>query len=70
MKNRIQREILDRPLTYDKFTVVGKSEVKWFGNILSGGGLERSVEATIESRYGRIFGAIFELKAVIEDLRM
>ena len=59
MKNRIQREISDRPLTYDKFTVAGKQEEKWLGDILSGGGLERSVEATIYSRYGRIFSVIF-----------
>jgi hypothetical protein len=38
--------------------------------MLSTGGLEKSVEATITNRYGRIIGAIFELKAVIEDLRM
>ena len=70
MKNRIQREISNHPLTYDNFTVAAKSEEKWLGDILSSGGLERSVEATVDSRYGRTFGAIFELKAIIEDLRM
>ena len=31
--------------------------------------LEKSVEATINHRFGKVFSAIFELKAVIEDLR-
>ena len=70
MRNRIQSEIADRPLTYDTFTVTGKSEEKWLGDILSNGGQEKSIEATINNRYGKITGAIFELKAVIEDLRM
>jgi hypothetical protein len=47
-----------------------KSEEKWLGDILSDRGLEKSVEATINNRYGKIFSAIFELKAIIEDLRM
>jgi hypothetical protein len=55
---------------YDNFSVTGKSEEKWLGDILSDGGLEKSAEATIANRYGRILSAIFELKAVIEDLRM
>ena len=70
MRNQIQSEIAERPLTYDNFTVTRKNEEKWLGDILSNGGLDKSIEATINSRYGKITGAIFELKAVIEDLRM
>ena len=40
------------------------------GDIISDGGLRKSVEATVEKRYGKILAAIFELKSVIEDLRM
>ena len=47
-----------------------KSEEKWLGDILSDQGLEKSVEATINSRFGKIQTAIFELKVVLEDLRM
>ena len=32
--------------------------------------LEKSVEATIYNNYGKIFAAIFEIKSLIEDLRM
>ena len=69
-KKRIENEIAERPLIYDNFAVTGKTQEKWLGDILSDGGLEKSAEATITNRYGRIIGAIFELKAVIEDLRM
>ena len=69
-KKMIENEISMRPLSYDNFSVNGKSQEKWLGDILADGGLEKSAEATITHRYGRVFSAIFELKAVIEDLRM
>ena len=47
-----------------------KLKKKWLGDILSEQCLEKSVEATINVRYGKILSAIFELKAVLEDLRM
>jgi hypothetical protein len=69
-KKLIENEIAERPLIYDNFAVTRKTQEKWLGDILSDGGLEKSAEATITNRYGRIIGAIFELKAAIEDLRM
>ena len=69
-KKMIVNEISARPLIYDDFSLNGKSQEKWLGDILADGGLEKSAEATITNRYGRVFSAIFELKAVIEDLRM
>ena len=39
-------------------------------DLISDQGLEKSVEATIYNNYGKIFAAIFEIKSVIEDLRM
>ena len=68
-KDAINQSIAQRPLVYDNFKVQSKSEEKWLGDYLSDKGLEKSVEATINHRYGKIFSAIFELKAVIEDLR-
>ena len=51
---------------YDDFTVSKSSGEKW----LSDGGLIKSVEATVKSRYGRTLSAIFEMKTVVEDLRI
>ena len=47
-----------------------KSEEKWIVDFISDQWLEKSVEATIYNNYGKIFAAIFEIKSLIEDLRM
>ena len=49
---------------------VEPSEEKCLGDYLSDQGVSKSVEATINNRYGKIQAAIFELKAMLEDLRM
>ena len=69
-RDLIRQEIANRPLVYDRIARKSKSEEKWLGDMLSDQGLDRSVEATINNRYGKIFAAIFELKAIVEDLRM
>ena len=66
----IRQEIANRPIIYDRFEMKSKSEEKWLGDMLCDRGLDKSVEATINNRYGKICSAIFEMKAVIEDLRM
>ena len=55
---------------FDDFTVSKSSGEKWLGDMLSDGGLIKSVEATVKSRYGRTLSAIFEMKTVVEDLHM
>ena len=47
-----------------------KSDEKWIVDFISDQWLEKSVEATIYNNYGNIFAAIFEIKSLIEDLRM
>ena len=69
-KADIKSEISNQPLVYDDFTVESKSEEKWLGDMLSNQGLQKSVELTVDQRYGRVFAAIFEMKAVLEDLRL
>ena len=64
------QEVMERPLVYDNFEIKRKSEEKWLGDILCERGLAESAEATITSRYGKILTSIFELKSVMEDLRM
>ena len=64
------QEVMERPLVYDNFEMKRKSEEKWLGDILCERGLAESAEATITSRYGKILTSIFELKSVMEDLRM
>ena len=70
VRDKIDKEISDSPLLYDNFKVKSKNEEKWLGDMFSNQGLETSVEVTINQRYGKIFSSIFELKAILEDLRM
>ena len=69
-RDSIKEEISRRPLVYDDYIVQSKNEEKWLRDILSDQGLEKSVEATINRRYGKVLTAIFELKSILEDLRM
>ena len=41
---------------YDDFTVESKSEEKWLGDMLSNQGLGKSVELTVDQRYGSVGG--------------
>lgn len=47
-----------------------KQQEKWLGDQIHEGGNSRSVLVTVQERRGRVTAAIFEVKAVIEDLRM
>jgi hypothetical protein len=67
MQTAIEHDDFD---DFDDFTVSKSSGEKWLGDMLSDGGLIKSVEATVKSRYGRTLSAIFEMKTVVEDLRI
>ena len=47
-----------------------KLEEKYLGDYLHCHVLSKSVEATVNKRYGMAMHAVIELKAVIEDFRM
>ena len=44
-----------------------KEQFKWFGQILSSGGLFESVAATVQDREGKIRGACLEIGQIIND---
>ena len=67
MHNSIENEIKLQPLIYDDCTVGRSSEEKWLRDMLSDGGLIKSVEATVKSR---TLSAIFEKKTVSANLRI
>ena len=47
-----------------------KQEDKYLGYIMSSHGLTDSVEATGSERTAKVKGSLYELQAVIEDVRM
>ena len=57
-------------LTINGINVKIKDEEKYLGDYFHSGGLSKSVEVTVNKRYGAVLNSIIELKAVIEDFRM
>ena len=68
--NKIQQEIVDNPLMYDNFVVKNKKQQKYLGDIIHEDGPAASHFATVVERRGRTTAAIFELKSVLEDIRL
>ena len=56
--------------TIDGSVVKVKTEDKYLGDFLHTGGLAKSVEVTVNKRYGVCLNEVLELKAVLEDFRM
>ena len=67
MKNDIKTQ---KSLTIDGSVVKVKTEDKYLGDFLHTGGLAKSVEVTVNKRYGVCLNEVLELKAVLEDFRM
>ena len=58
------------PLYLGEFPVRRKQYDKYLGQILHTDGVRASVEATIKDREGKVKGAMFEVKSIVEDFRM
>ena len=69
-REKTEKELEAMPLTMSGFQVVRKERDKYLGQVLHGGGLAMSVKATIQERAGRIKGAIYKAKQVIETVQM
>ena len=68
-KNR-KRELDKMPLNFGSFKVKQKSQDKYLGQVLHQGGLAQSVKSTIMDRVGKVKGAIYLTKQVIETVQM
>ena len=69
-REKIEKELEVMPLTLGGFQVGRKEKDKYMGQVLHQGGLAMSVKATIQERTGRIKGAIFKAKQVMETVQM
>jgi hypothetical protein len=65
-----KQEMEVMPLTFGSFQVKEKVQDKYLGQVLHREGLAKSVEATILDRKGKIKGAIYLTKQVIETIQM
>jgi hypothetical protein len=69
-KEEISRQLEQCELSLRDFTVQRKQSDKYLGQILHTDGVRSSVEATIADREGKLKGAIFEVKSIVEDFQM
>jgi hypothetical protein len=69
-KEKVKRDLQDRPLMFGDFLVKKHESDKYLGQILHGGGLGMSAEATVRERMGKIKGATMEIKTIIEEFPM
>ena len=65
-----EEELRGSPIVFGNFEVKEKVKDKYLGDWFHNGGLSQSVEATVSDRSGKIKGAIMEVAAVMEDMRM
>ena len=66
---RVQK-IAFRNIPKGKDVIHEKEQEKYLGDILSSLGLSASVRATVKDRTAKVKGSIYELRAVVEDVRM
>ena len=69
-KEKIQKELETNPVVFGDFQCKPKDQDVYLGDVISSRGLEASVEATIAHRLGKVKGAMFAQKAIIEDFRL
>ena len=69
-KRKTNKQLKKMPLVFGNFPTKRKVSDKYLGQILHEDGLEASVKATIEDRTGKIKGAIFLTKTIIETHQM
>ena len=60
----------NKSLTLNGSVVKIKEEEKYLGEYLHSEGLSKSIEVTVNKRYGKCIKSVIELKSVIDDFRM
>ena len=68
-RGKMEGEIAAEPICFDNFVTSRKLNEKWLGDRI-GRSLSGSVEDTITERSGKITASCYEMKAIVEDIRM
>ena len=69
-KQKVAQDLERNSLMFGEFQVKEKKSDKYLGQVLHGGGLDQSAEATVQERMGRVKGATMEIKSIIEEFQM
>ena len=66
MESALQRD----PIMFGGFAVKQKECDRYLGQMLHGAGLDKSAEATVQERMGKIKGASLDIRSIIEEFPM
>ena len=69
-KDKVKEELELTPLKFGEFNMKQEKTIKYLGMQLHEDGMAASIQATVEERSGKIRGATFEVRNLIEDFRM
>ena len=68
-KDRVEKELINEPINFNKFNLKIKTEDKYIGQMIKDD-LISSALATVKERSGKIKGAAIEVKQIREDFEM
>ena len=69
-RNAMEQEIVASPVMFGSMTCQPSISEVYLGEVIHAQGLEAGLEATIDSRLGKVRGAMFKAKAMIEDFKL
>jgi hypothetical protein len=69
-KKSVRKELEESPLKFGEFIMKEKEQDIYLGDVLSSNGLEASVDATVKHRIGKVKGIVYEVAAIMADMRM
>ena len=65
----IRNDLIENPLTLYGNNMKEKKFERYLGDLIHGGGVAESAEATVNSRHGKMIHGIKEIRAIVEDCR-
>ena len=69
-KQSVTQDLDRTSLMFGQFSIKQKEYDRYLGQMIHGGGLDQSAEATVNERAGRIKGAALEIKSIVEEFQM
>ena len=69
-KEQVTEELNRTNIMFGTFPLKRKEYDRYLGQMLHGGGLDESAEATVKERMGKIKGAALEIKSIVEEYQM
>ena len=69
-RESMEKEVKETPVSFGMFTCKPSCSEVYLGEVIHSQGLEAGVRATIDSRLGKVRGAMYKSKALMEDFKM